>query len=144
MPLRLTIQGSPKIGVSPIAGLFRNPADLHFGIGLAMPDGFLVLLLTLELEDQNLIAATVARDGSFYRRHIHQFPSVVERRFDWQLDLRAHIAVQFLHAERIAGSDAVLLSACFNNCVHMHSLVGSRNAQTRAPEPRSNLRVYYT
>src|SRR5215472_6176244 len=87
-------------------GLFRNPADFHFGIGLAMPDRLLVLLLTLEFEDQNFIAAAVAGDGRFYRRHIHQLPGVVKGRLDWKLDFSAYIAVQFLHAERIAGSDA--------------------------------------
>src|SRR5579864_7802216 len=47
-----------------IRHLRGNLADLHFSEGLAMPDGFLVLLLALELEDDDFVTAPVADDGA--------------------------------------------------------------------------------
>src|SRR5271165_4116263 len=42
--------------------LHQDFADLHVGEGLAVPDGLLVLLLALELENQNLVAAADAQN----------------------------------------------------------------------------------
>src|ERR1035437_9017323 len=42
-------------------------ADFHFGEGLAMSDGLLVLLLALEFENQNLVAPAGAQNSSLYR-----------------------------------------------------------------------------
>src|SRR5271166_687147 len=57
----------PKPFLCAILHLNQNVADLHFGEVLAMPDGLLVLLLALELEDQDLIAPAGADDGRLHR-----------------------------------------------------------------------------
>src|ERR1039458_4733272 len=52
----------PKPFLCAMRHLRHNVADLHFGEGLAVADGFLVLFLALELEDQDLVAAAIADD----------------------------------------------------------------------------------
>src|SRR6516164_5365814 len=46
-----------------IRHLHHNLAHLHLRVGLAMSDGFLVLLLALELEDDDFGRAVVGNDG---------------------------------------------------------------------------------
>src|SRR5580700_11447824 len=54
----------PKPFLCAIRHLCQNVANLHFGEVLTMSNGFLVLLLALELEDDDLIATAIAGNGS--------------------------------------------------------------------------------
>src|SRR5579883_20666 len=109
------------------AGWFRplhqNVADLHFREGLAVPDGLLILLLALELENQHLVTPAVAQDGGLHGAARHQLAPVLEGGLRRQLDLRAHLAGQFFHADDVARSDAVLFSAGLNDRVHANLYV---------------------
>src|SRR6266566_8339397 len=66
----------PKPFLCAMRHLDQNLANLHFRIGLAVPDGFLILLLALELEDQNLRGAIVAQNGGLYRSTRNQLTAV--------------------------------------------------------------------
>ena len=92
-----------------------------------MPDGALVLLLALKLEDQGLLAAAVGGDGALHARAadgrpglhrvpIHHCYNAVE------FDLGADIAHERFDFHRLAGRNAVLFSACFYYCVHTEPL----------------------
>ncbi|SPF56467.1 hypothetical protein SBA4_870015 [Candidatus Sulfopaludibacter sp. SbA4] len=83
-----------------------------------MPDGFLVLFLPLEFEDDYLVAPTVAEDGGLHGAAGHQLASILEGDLGGQLDFGADIAGQFFHAENVARSHPVLFSAGFNDRVH--------------------------
>src|SRR5580658_6683689 len=112
----------PKPFLCAIRHLRRNIAHLHLRVGLAVSNGLLVLFLTLELEDDNLLAAAIAGDSALHRGARYQLADVAERHLDGKLDFRAHIAIHFFHADHVARSDAVLLSAGFNNRVHLEFL----------------------
>src|ERR1039457_6884344 len=77
-----------------IRHLHQDVANLHFGEGLAVPDGFLVLFLAFELENQNLVAPAGAQNRSFHRTTGHQFAAVFESGLGRQFDFRADIAGQ--------------------------------------------------
>src|SRR3954454_10515945 len=57
----------PKPFLCAIRHLSLDVADLHLRVGLAMSDGFLVLLLPLEFEDDDFVAPAVAQDGGLHR-----------------------------------------------------------------------------
>src|ERR1043166_595625 len=59
-----------------IRHLHYDVADLHFGEGLAVPNGFLVLLFAFEFEDQDLVAPSTAHDGALYGAARYQLASV--------------------------------------------------------------------
>src|SRR5579871_1231759 len=106
-----------------IPHLCRDVAHLHFGEGLAMPDGFLILLLALELEHQNLVAAAVADDRAFHRGAGNHLARVAKRGLNGELDFRPDIAGDLFHADDVARSYPVLFSARFDNRVHRKCLV---------------------
>src|SRR4051794_28718679 len=57
----------PKPFLCAIRHLTLDVADLHLGERLAMPDGLLVLLLPLELEHDDFVAAAFTQDGCLHR-----------------------------------------------------------------------------
>src|ERR1035437_6463816 len=62
----------PKPFLCAIRHLNQNVADLQLREGLPMPDGFLVLLLALELEHQGLVGAPVADYGRLHGSTLRQ------------------------------------------------------------------------
>src|SRR5438105_15226660 len=82
----------PKPFLCAISHLHSKIADLQFGEGLAVPDGFLVLLLALEFEDEDLVAASVRGDGRGNGTGSDEIATFGKRGFDWQFDLGADIA----------------------------------------------------
>src|SRR6476620_2685415 len=103
--------------------LSKDLIHLPPGVILEMPDGALVLLLALELEDDGLIDAAVGGDGALHARRtqrragldslaLHHGDDAVEFNF------RAHVAGQGLDFDRLAGRDAILFTTGFNHCVH--------------------------
>src|SRR3954451_1703562 len=117
-------------------------ANLYFGVRLAMSDGFLVLLLALELEDQNLGRAVRAHDGAGHFTAGNQFAAFLERRLNGELDFGADVAGQFLYADDITGGYPVLLSACFDYRVHANLRLGAETHGVRRNH-RSKESVYY-
>src|SRR3954466_15983560 len=106
----------PKPFLCAIRHLKGNVADLHLRVGLAMSDGFLVLLLPLEFEDDDLVAPAVAQDGGLHRPGARdQLSAISKSRFDGQLYSRADVARQLFHAEHFPGSYPVLFPAGLNN-----------------------------
>src|SRR5512141_2533150 len=95
--------------------LYQDVADLHFGEALAVPDGFLVLLLALELEDDDLLRPVAPDDGSHHAATGHQLTAIFKGGLRGQFHFAADLAGQLFNAENIAGRNPVLLSACFNN-----------------------------
>src|SRR5947209_3369499 len=104
--------------------LAHDVADAHFGVVLPVPLGPLVLLLSLEFENQNLLRTVV-----IFHRGIdldvagvvtgeHLIAIVEEREHSAQLDLRSNLGGEFRNPDHIPGSNAELLSACLNDCVH--------------------------
>src|SRR5471030_715347 len=75
-----------------IRHLHHNVADLHLRVGLAMADGFLVLLLALELEDDDFGPAAVCHNGGHHLAARYQFAAFLERSLGGQFDFRADIA----------------------------------------------------
>src|SRR6476659_8841352 len=77
----------PKPFLCAIRHLNRNIADLHLGVGLAVYDGFLVLLFPFEFEDDDLVAAAFAEDRRLDRAAAtDQLAAVLECSFDGQFD----------------------------------------------------------
>ncbi len=78
-----------------------------------MPDGFLVLLFPLELENQNLVGPTGTLNGRLYRAAGHHFtPPSLNAAFTGN-SISAPISPgQLFHADHVAGSHPVLFSAC--------------------------------
>src|SRR5260370_19335339 len=91
---------------------------------LRVADGSLVLFLALELEDDHFVAAPVTGNralhagftqsgaGDQFIRVVHHGQHAAER------DLRANVARERFHLDHVARSNAVLLSAGFNHCIH--------------------------
>src|SRR6266481_3959550 len=114
----------PKPFLCAIRHLSHDLADLHLSEGLAVPDGFLVLLLALELEHQNLGAPTVGDNRRLDQATRHELAALIgECGLHGQFDFRADVAVDFFHAEHVSGSNPVLLSAGLNNRVHAMPLI---------------------
>ncbi|HXA51056.1 MAG TPA: hypothetical protein VNV86_12155, partial [Candidatus Acidoferrum sp.] len=86
---------------------------------LAMSDGFLVLLLALEFENDDFRRTVPANDGGLHTAAGHEFAAVFERGFGGKFHFTADLAGQLFDAEHITGRNPVLLSACFNNRVHV-------------------------
>jgi hypothetical protein len=99
--------------------LNRDIADLHFGEALAMTDGFLVLLLALEFENDDFACAIPTNDGGLHAAAGNELAAVFEGGLSGKFHFAADIAGQLFDAEHIAGRNPVLLSACFNNRVHV-------------------------
>src|SRR5581483_5241031 len=102
-------------------------ADLDFRERLAVPDSPLVLLLALELEDQNFLAAPAIDDGPFHGRFTqvrtgHHLAFILDDRAQAQGYFRAGLARQFFHADHIPRGHPVLFPAGFDNGLH-HTLV---------------------
>src|SRR5450432_1257154 len=117
-----------------LLGLRHNVADLHLRVGLAMPDGLLVLLLTLEFEDDDFVAAAVANNGGLHIAAGNQVAAFAEGSLSGQFDFRADFTGQFFHAENVARSHPVLFPASLDNRVHANLNLGSRNTRS-ASEP---------
>src|SRR5580658_10133804 len=66
----------PKPFLCAIRHLCRNIANLHFGEVLAVSNGLLVLLLALELENDDLLAAAISGNRSLHGRARYQFAAV--------------------------------------------------------------------
>src|ERR1700744_4838720 len=93
--------------------------------------------IDFELKKYTLLAYLQEINRAFNENKLYpQLPGIVERSLHSQFDFGADIAVQLFHAERIAWSDAILLSAGFDNCMHMRSSV--LGAGTHRGVPRSH------
>src|ERR1041385_5436746 len=107
-----------------ISHLHQNLADPDFRKVLAVALRALVLLLTLELEDQPLLAAPVGDDGAFDFTGVgprQQIAAILKYGQRGKFHLRADIAGQFPDANRLSGGHPVLFSAGFDNRVHDNS-----------------------
>src|SRR5690242_2474140 len=96
---------------------------LDAGVILAMPDGALVLLLALELEDDRLIAAALRCDGALHTRAAKRGTrpdriAIHDRNHAVEFHIRADVAGQSLDFDRLAWSNPILFTAGFNHCVH--------------------------
>src|SRR5580765_4663502 len=107
-------------------------ADFDFGVVLPVPFGALVLLLALELEYDDFLAAARRGDGcanpgatSFAAR---QYGAVIRKHGQHarKLNIGADIAGEFGDAQHIARFDTILFSAGLNNGMHWRSLFGAR------------------
>src|SRR5580704_12817442 len=88
-----------------------------------MPDGAPVLLLALELENDGLLAAAMGHDGALNQRAARVGSSFDGIAIDYrehaaEFDFRAGVAQQRFHFNCFARGDAILLPACFDDCVH--------------------------
>src|ERR1035437_8902646 len=87
-----------------------------------------VLLLALEHEDDGLLAASVRDDRALHQRArngragLDGF-AVKYRQYLVKLDFRADIARDGLNLQKFARRGAILLPACFNDCVHTDALL---------------------
>jgi hypothetical protein len=81
-------------------------------------DGFLILFLALELEDQDLVTTSVGDDGGLRGSGGYQPAVIGKGGLDSQFDFGADIAGHFFHAENVSRCNPVLFSASFNDCVH--------------------------
>src|ERR1035437_6504883 len=147
MPSRCAFESRPFLELPrpflcAIRYLRHHFANLHFRVGLTVPDGFLVLFLALELEDQNLGCPVGADDGAGHFAAGHQFAAFFERCLDGKLDFGADLAGQFFDADHITGGYPILLSACLDDRVHANLRMGAgthgvrRNRWSKEP-------VYY-
>src|ERR1035438_1402885 len=101
----------PKPFLCAIRYLRHHLANLHFRVGLAVPDGFLVLFLALELEDQDLGCPVGADDSARHFAAGNQLAAFFERWLDGKLDFGADVAGQFFDADHITGCYPILLPA---------------------------------
>src|ERR1017187_6852535 len=103
--------------------LAHDVADAHFGVILPVPLGPLILLLSLELENQDLLGAIVIFDRRVNFDIVcvladHHFIGVVKECQDAaKLDFRADLSLQIRDANNVAGGNAKLPPACLNNCL---------------------------
>src|SRR5579884_1440441 len=108
--------------------LCHDLAHPHRGVVLAVADGALVLLLTFELKDDDLIAAAVLHDGALHLRRAERFTGdqligiAHYSENPAQFNFGADITGDRVHPDDVAGSDAILLSTCFDYGVHNVSL----------------------
>src|SRR5260370_21523869 len=72
----------PRPFLCAIRYLDHHFANLDFRVGLTVPDGFLVLFLALELEDQDLGSPVCADDAASQFAAGHQFDAFLERCLD--------------------------------------------------------------
>src|ERR1019366_9303185 len=132
----------PKPFLCAIRYLRHHLANLHFRVGLAVPDGFLVLFLALELEDQDLGCPVGADDSARHFAAGNQLAAFFKRCLDGKLDFGADVAGQFFDADHITGCYPILLSACLDDRVHANLRLGAgthgvcRNRWSKEP-------VYY-
>src|SRR5579884_3160094 len=104
--------------------LCNDVANPNLRVILAMALGALVLLLALEFEHQNLIAAIVRGDSGVHTGFAEllakgQLAAILEKsQYSAECDLGAWFTGQFRNAHHIARSDAELLPASFDNCMH--------------------------
>src|SRR5215471_7998354 len=92
--------------------LLNDLADLHFSEGLAVANRLLVLLFLLELENQNLVGATVAKNGCLDGA-TGQDLAVLKSGLGGQLYCGTDIARQLFDADDVTRSNPVLFSAGF-------------------------------
>src|ERR1035437_6801453 len=123
MPSRCAFESRPFLELPrpflcAIRYLHHHFANLHFRVGLTVSDGFLVLFLALELEDQDLGCPVCADDGARHFAAGNQFAAFFERCLDGKLDFRADVAGQFFDADHITGGYPILFSACLDTRVH--------------------------
>src|SRR5579864_1844528 len=93
-----------------------------------MPDGALILLLALELENDGFLAPAVRDNRTLHQRSAHRGASLhgfaVEYRQDFvELDFRANISGNGFNLQKFARSGAILLPARFDDCVHTNTLL---------------------
>src|SRR6185503_18790747 len=103
--------------------LRQNLVHLHPGVILAMPDGALVLLLALELEDDGLLTPALCGDGARYPRGADggtglNRVSIQHGDYAVEFNCCADVAGQSLDFNRLAWRDAILFTTGFNDCVH--------------------------
>src|SRR5664280_902485 len=115
----------PRPFLCAIGYLHHHFANLHFRVGLTVPDGFLVLFLALELEDQDFGRAVGADDGARHFAAGNQFAAFFERCLDGKLYFGADVAGQFFDTDHITGCYPILLSACLDDRVHANLRLGA-------------------
>ena len=72
----------PKPFLCAMRHLRHKVADLHFGEGLAVADGLLVLFLRLELEDDDFVAPAIADDGGLHGAAGQQLAVILDGKLD--------------------------------------------------------------
>src|SRR5215469_4166475 len=94
----------------------------------------LVLLLPLVVEDQDLLAASLADDFGQHLRAAQLLLKLALVAADRQhiRELQCAVMLALLNPQRVAGSHAVLLAAGTNDCVHNSNL--SRGRARATPE----------
>src|ERR1700689_4938912 len=100
-----------------------NLIHLDTGEVLAMSDGAPVLFLALEFKYDYLVGPAVRGDRRFdarrfYRRAGCHGVAVHHGQDAPELHVRSDLAWQCLYLKLLARCDAILLPACFNDCVH--------------------------
>src|SRR5271157_2937235 len=110
-----------------------DAGDLHGGVRLAMSIQLLVLLLALEVEDQNLVAAALLDDLSGDKR-IRRLADLALGGADGQHFVELHVLAaslrQLLDLNYVSGRDAILLSPGADHRVHGNA----SNSYIRAPQ----------
>src|SRR5207248_2875276 len=112
----------PKPFLCAMNHLYENVVHGHLGVILPVTNGALVLLLALEFENQNLIAAAMSGNRRFHaslRQALsrNQFVRILNHREDAaQLNFRPDLARKRIYIDPVAWRDPELLSASFNDC----------------------------
>src|SRR6478609_352692 len=119
----------PKPFLCAIRYLDHHLANLDFCVGLTVPDGFLVLFLALELEDQDLGCPVGADDSPRDFTAGNQFAAFLERCLNGKLYFGADVAGQFFDADHITGRYPILFSACLDNRVHANLRLGAGHTE---------------
>src|SRR5881227_464968 len=92
-----------------------------------MPDGFLILLFALELEDQDLVAPAFAHYRAADSGAGNHLAALLERSLDGEFDFGARLEGQLFDADSVARGNPVLLSAEIDDRVHCKPLcLGAR------------------
>src|SRR5260370_36465063 len=133
----------PRPFLCAIRYLDHHFANLDFRVGLTVSDGFLVLFLALELEDQDLGSPVGADDGASHFAAGNQFAAFLERRLNGKLYFGADVAGQFFDTDHITGGYPILLSACLDDRVHANLRLGAGThgvrRNHRSKEPKQSL-----
>src|SRR5690554_3085131 len=100
-----------------------NAGDLDFGVMLPVAHLLAMVLAAAELHDAHLVGAAVGLDGGGDGGALERVAdldafAVAEHEHVVERDLLARLDVKQLDAERLALHHAVLLSACYQDCVH--------------------------
>jgi hypothetical protein len=121
--------------------------DLHRGVVLPVADGPLVLLLALELEDDDLLGAVLGFWMEAFTLGVGGGSAPVARSSPSSLPMARTLSNStaepgsprgFSTRRAVAGGDAILLTACFDHCVHSLVLLADPGIGRRWPRGGRN------